>query len=49
MSSHLIAIVGVIYAGIAIDQFARSNPAMGIVYAGYAFSNVGLWVLARPV
>jgi hypothetical protein len=47
MSSHLIAVVGVIYAVISIDQFMRSSPEMGIVYAGYAFSNVGLWWLAK--
>lgn len=47
MSPALVAFVGVIYAYIAAEQFYLSNPSMGVVYAGYAFSNIGLWVLVR--
>lgn len=47
MSAGLIALVGVIYACISAEQFIKHDPAMGIVFAGYAFSNVGLWWLAR--
>jgi TM2 domain-containing membrane protein YozV len=43
MSAGLVALVGGIYAYIAAEQFYLDNPAMGICYAGYAFSNVGLW------
>ncbi len=46
MSGTLVAIVGVIYAVISIEQFAHGNPGMGICFAGYSFSNVGLWLLA---
>lgn len=46
MSGPLIAITGAIYAWIAIDQFVRGNPGMGIAYTGYAFANAGLWMLA---
>lgn len=44
MSSSLIALVGVIYAIIAVDQFAKKNPGMGIVFMGYAAANIGLWM-----
>ena len=47
MSGWLIAITGVIYAVIAAEQFMKSNPAMGVVYAGYSFSNAGLWYLSK--
>lgn len=47
MSPGLVLFVGAIYAYIAVEQFYLSNPAMGIVYAGYGFSNIGLWWLVR--
>lgn len=47
MSGPLIIGVGVVYAVIAAMQAAKGNPAMGIVFAGYAFSNIGLWMAAR--
>jgi hypothetical protein len=47
VSGPLIALTGVIYAYVALDQFWRGNSAMGVVYLGYSFSNVGLYLLAR--
>jgi hypothetical protein len=47
MSSWLIIVTGVIYAYIAVEQFLKGNSQMAIVYSGYAFSNVGLYLLAR--
>jgi hypothetical protein len=47
MSGWLIAVTGVIYAYVAVEQFWRGNPGMGIAYLGYAFSNVGLYLLAK--
>jgi len=47
MSGHLIALTGVIYACVAADRFWRGNPGMCIAYLGYAFANVGLWMLAK--
>ena len=47
MSSHLIALTGLIYAYVSAEQFLRGNPGMGIAYLGYAFANVGLYVLAK--
>jgi hypothetical protein len=46
MSSWLIIVTGLIYAYIAIEQGFKGNPAMAVVYAGYSFSNVGLYLLA---
>lgn len=47
MSGPLIALTGLIYAWIAVDQLWRGNPGMAIAYMGYAFANVGLYMLAR--
>jgi hypothetical protein len=47
MSYLLIALVGAIYAFIAAEQLLRGNPYMAIVYAGYAFSNVGLYLITK--
>ena len=47
MSPALVMFVGVIYAYISAEQFYLDNPAMGFCYAGYAFSNIGLWWLVR--
>lgn len=47
MSSHLIALTGCIYAYVAAEQFFRGNPGLGIAYMGYAFANVGLYLVAK--
>lgn len=46
MSSWLIIVTGLIYGYIAVEQLFKGNPYMAIVYSGYAFSNVGLYMLA---
>ena len=46
MSSWLIIVTGLIYAYIAVEQAFKGNPYMAVVYTGYAFSNVGLYMLA---
>jgi hypothetical protein len=46
VSANLIIITGLIYAYIAVEQALKGNTAMAVVYSGYAFSNVGLWILA---
>jgi len=43
MSGWLIATTGLIYAIVAIEQGYKGNMGMAIAYAGYAFSNIGLW------
>jgi hypothetical protein len=46
MSAWLIIVTGLIYAYIAIEQGMKGNTALLIVYAGYAFSNLGLYWMA---
>jgi len=47
LSAPLIIITGLIYAYIAGEQALKGNMYMAIVYTGYAFSNVGLYLLAK--
>jgi alcohol dehydrogenase class IV len=47
MSAWLIVLTGAIYAYIAAEQLYRGNMHMAMVYGGYAFSNVGLYLLAK--
>lgn len=47
MSAPLIILTGLIYAYVAAEQGFRGSPGLAIAYAGYAFSNIGLWMLAR--
>ena len=46
MSSWLIALTGLIYVFVAVDQFLKGNAGMAVAYTGYAFSNIGLWLLS---
>ena len=46
MSAWLIIVTGIIYAYIAFEQLIKGNLYMAIVYIGYSFSNVGLYMLA---
>lgn len=47
MSGSLIIVTGMIYAYVAAEQAWRGNYAMAWAYSGYAWSNVGLWMLAQ--
>lgn len=47
MSGTLIAITGVIYAWVSVEQFMKGNAPMGLAYAGYSFANAGLWMMAK--
>lgn len=46
MSAPLIAIVGVIYLAVAIDQ-AMKGSWMGLAWLGYSLANVGLALSAK--
>ncbi len=46
MSANLILFVGLIYLYVAIEQGIKGNIGMLIAFGGYAFSNVGLYLLA---
>ena len=47
MSPVLIVIVGGIYAYIAAESYFLGRIDLSIVFGGYAFSNIGLWLAAR--
>lgn len=47
MSAWLIIATGLIYAVVAAEQMLKGNSSMAIVYSGYAFSNLGLYFLAK--
>lgn len=47
MSGWLIIFTGIIYLGIAIEQYLKGGNGMAITYAGYAFANVGLFMAAK--
>lgn len=47
MSGWLIALTGLAYAVVAVEQFVKGAPAMAVVYAAYAVANAGLWALAK--
>jgi hypothetical protein len=38
--------VGVAYVYVAVESAARSNTGLSVLYAGYAFANIGAWMLA---
>jgi len=46
MSSWLIILTGAIYFYISIEQGFKGNVPMAVVYGGYGFSNIGLFILA---
>lgn len=46
MSSWLILVTGAIYGYIAVEQGIKGNMGLLIIYSGYAFSNVGLYMMA---
>ena len=46
MSAWLIAFTGLVYLYVAIEQGLKGNIGILIEYIGYAFSNVGLYMLA---
>jgi hypothetical protein len=43
----LIIVIGLVYFGIGVDQFFKGSVANLIVYTGYGFSNIGLFMLAK--
>ena len=46
MSAWLIAMVGVVYAVVAIDLIVKGNTGLGIAFVGYSLGNVGLYMEA---
>jgi hypothetical protein len=42
MSAWLIAIIGVVYAIVAVDLYLAGKVGLSIAFVGYALGNVGL-------
>jgi hypothetical protein len=47
VSGYLIAAVGLVYLGVALEQTLKGEWPMGVVFFGYALSNVGFLVALR--
>jgi hypothetical protein len=47
MSGYLVVATGLIYLGVSIEQTLKGEWPMGLVFFGYALSNVGFLVALR--
>lgn len=47
MSGWLVAAVGVVYALVAVDQTMKGEVPLGIMWGGYAFAQIGLWMMTK--
>ena len=47
MSGWLIALTGIAYALVALDQFGKGNVNLAGMWAGYAFAQIFLWRMAE--
>ena len=45
VSWYLIVAVGLIYFAVSVEQFLKGNAALGYMYFGYAFANIGAYML----
>jgi hypothetical protein len=44
---YMILVIGVVYLCIGIDQYLKGQPWQLGLYAGYAFANVALFMMAK--
>jgi hypothetical protein len=47
VSNLFLAIVTVLYAGIAADQIVKAEYAMALVWTGYALANIGFLLVVK--
>jgi hypothetical protein len=47
MSANLVALCGFIYLYVAIEQALRAQWWVACMYFGYAFANVGAYMIAK--
>lgn len=47
MSQFLIVITGLIYLGVAIDQYFKGGIGQAVMFFGYAIGNVGIYLTAK--
>ena len=46
-SKYLIILVAVLYLIVAVEQLYKGSIPNAIIWSGYAFSNIGLYMLAK--
>ena len=46
MSANLIILTGLIYVYISGEQLLKGDTGLGCMYAGYAFANLGAYLIA---
>lgn len=47
MSHTLIALIGVAYVWIGVEQWVKGNAGVGIMFLGYAVAQWGVWMQAK--
>lgn len=47
MSHWLIIATGMAYAACAVDQYLKGSPGTALMFAGYALSNIGIFMQAK--
>jgi hypothetical protein len=47
MSSWLVGLMGLVYLGVAIEQFMKGGYGQGIMFTGYAIGNVGILLVVK--
>jgi len=47
MSSWLIALIGIVYAGIGFDLWLKGDTGHSIAFFGYALGNAGLYLAVQ--
>ena len=45
--NYLIIVIGMVYFAIGITQLMKGSVPNFIIYTGYAFSNIGLFMMAK--
>jgi hypothetical protein len=47
VSHTLIALIGVAYVWIGIEQWFKGNTGVGVMFIGYAVGQAGVWLQAK--
>jgi hypothetical protein len=47
MSHTLIALIGLAYIWIAVDQWVKGGTGVAVMFAGYAIGQLGVWMQAK--
>lgn len=47
MSPWLVALTGVIYFGVCLENIYLGKWSIAIMYFGYAFANIGLYIISK--